>query len=106
MSRARWSIYPVKGLKDKRVSTKKQAPLTVSEVAISLQVTTEHIRKLIRQGRLSAINIGTGGKRPLYRVTPQALNKFLECQTTPIPKRKVRRHKQLAPVPDYFPHLK
>ncbi|MHC4682220.1 MAG: helix-turn-helix domain-containing protein [Planctomycetota bacterium] len=80
--------------------------LIPSQAADLLGVTPEQVRKLIRRGDLSATNVGTGMKRPLYRIQKQALEGFLSsrCQSdATVPKKKFKR---LAPVPDFFPHLK
>ena len=80
--------------------------LTPNQAADYLAVTPEQIRNLIRRGRLSAINVGTGSKRPLYRIRRQALEDFLSRRCQPgstMPKKKFKQH---APVPDFFPHLK
>ena len=80
--------------------------LTPNEAATKLKVTPEQIRCLIRKGQLSAVNVGTGPKRPLYRITQQALDDFLNHRYKPtrtIHKKKFRR---LAPAPDFFPDLK
>jgi len=58
-----------------------QAPVTVfSELVVD--AVTEQVRNLIRHGRISAVNVGTGKKRPLYRIKQQALDDFLNdsCQ--------------------------
>ncbi|MHC4118099.1 MAG: helix-turn-helix domain-containing protein [Planctomycetota bacterium] len=80
--------------------------LTPGQAAEFLGVTAEQVRKLIRRGDISAANVGTGSKRPLYRIRKQALEDFLSLRRQPrtvAPKRKFRR---LDPVPDFFPHLK
>jgi excisionase family DNA binding protein len=79
--------------------------LTPSEVATQLRVTTEQVRCLIRQGRLSAINVGTGPKRPLYRITQQALNDFLNRRQQSSPAIQKRKFKRPVSTPDFFPHL-
>ena len=80
--------------------------LTPNEAAIKLKVTPEQIRSLIRKGQLSAVNVGTGSKRPLYRITRQALNDFLSRRWHPSLTTQRRKFKQLAPAPDFFPGLK
>lgn len=80
--------------------------LTPGQAADYLAVTPEQIRNLIRRGRLSAINVGAGTKRPLYRIRRHALEDFLSrrCKSdSTMPKKKFKQH---APVPDFFPHLK
>ena len=80
--------------------------LTPEEAANILKVTTEQIRCLIRKGLLPAINIGSGKKKPLYRIVPNALNDFLKSRWQPTPAIRKKRFKQLAPAPDFFPNLK
>jgi len=80
--------------------------LTPNEAAIKLKVTPEQIRSLIRKGQLSAVNIGAGTKRPLYRITQTALDNFLNQRWQPKPKNKHKKFKRLLPVSDFFPHLK
>ena len=80
--------------------------LTPKEAANKLKVTSEQIRCLIRKGQLPAVNVGTGSKRPLYRITHQALNDFLNRRWQPTPAIRKKRFKRLAPAPDFFPNLK
>ena len=80
--------------------------LTPNEAAVKLKVTPEQIRSLIRKGQLSAVNVGTGMKRPLYRVTQQALKDFLSHRYHPGLATQRKKFRQLAPAPDFFPHLK
>lgn len=80
--------------------------LTPDEAAIKLKVTAEQVRSLIRQGQISAINVGTGKKRPLYRITQRALNDFLNRRWQPGSARQNKKFKRLAPVQDFFPGLK
>jgi excisionase family DNA binding protein len=80
--------------------------LTPSEVAEYLHVSSEQVRSLIRKGQLVATNVGAGSKRPLYRVTQQALDNFMNRNWHSGLAVHNRKFKQLAPVPDFFPHLK
>lgn len=52
------------------------------------------------------VHVGTGPKRPLYRITQQALNNFLNRRWQPGPARQNKTFKRLAPVRDFFPGLK
>jgi excisionase family DNA binding protein len=77
---------------------------TPGEVAQQLRVTAEQVRSLIRAGKLVAINVGTGPKRPLYRITPEALEEFLARraqQVEPV----LSMNRRLPAVPDFFPDL-
>jgi len=80
--------------------------LTPNQAAAYLSVTAEQIRCLIRKGQLSAVNVGAGTKRPLYRITQQALNDFLCRRQQPHSTKQGKKFKQADPVPDFFPHLK
>jgi excisionase family DNA binding protein len=80
--------------------------LTPNEAASKLKVTSEQVRSLIRKGLLSAVNVGTGKKRPLYRITQQALNDFLLRRWHPSSSIQRKKFKRLAPAPDFFPGLK
>ena len=76
--------------------------MTPSEVADQLRVTAEQIRRLIRKGELAAINVGTGEKRPLYRITSQALETFISGRWQVGPSIKPRQFKRLQRVTDHF----
>ena len=80
--------------------------LTPEEAAERLKVSPEHIRALIRNGRLPATNIGTGSKRPLYRIRESAIAAFLAAGLQPARHERPRRLKRLPPVEDHFPHLR
>ena len=84
-----------------------QAPelLTPGEVAVKLRVTAEQVRRLIREGKLAAANVGTGPKRPLYRIAPKDLQAFLSRRWQHGPAVRPHRAKRLPPVPDFFPGL-
>jgi len=79
--------------------------LTPEEAAGYLKVSAEQVRSLIRRGILTATNVGTGSKRPLYRIKHQSLEDFLADRTTDSASSTVRRFKQRPPVPDFFPQL-
>ena len=80
--------------------------LTVKEVSAQLKVSSEQVRTLIRKGQLSAVNVGSGKKRPLYRITSEALETFIELGQQSNPLIFHRSSKRLPPAPDFFPHLK
>ena len=80
--------------------------MTPNDVAIKLKVTAEQVRSLIRNRQLYAINVGTGMKRPFYRIPQQSLNDFLNNRQQPAQALRKKRFKQLSKVPDFFPKLK
>jgi len=63
------------------VTTSSVAPtgdyLSTGEVARRIGSTTQHVRQLIRSGRLPAIDIATRPGRPRFRVPEAALADFL-----------------------------
>ena len=50
--------------------------LKTNEAAQRLKCRQRHVRKLIRTGRLRAVNISPGGKRPTFRIDPSDLAAF------------------------------
>lgn len=80
--------------------------LTPLDVAERLRVTAEQVRCLIRTGQLAAINVGTGPKRPLYRIAPDAVAEFLARRGQIAPPTRPRVTPRLPSVPDCFPNLK
>lgn len=51
------------------------------QIAEQLGCSPSHVLNLIRDGKLAAIDIGTG-RRPEYRVAPDALGAFLRRRAT------------------------
>lgn len=92
--------------KNEKVTGKDVRLLTPGEVAKYLYVSSEQVRTLIRKGQMAANNVGAGTKRPLYRITQQALDDFLDHRWRPGPAIRKKKFKRLAPVLDFFPGLK
>ena len=81
--------------------------MTPNDIGKRLRVTAEQVRCLIRKGELAAINVGTGPKRPLYRITPQALDNLLSRRYQPGRSGRPRRASKRHPlVPDFFADLR
>lgn len=80
--------------------------LTPEETAERLRVTAEQVRSLIRKGQLAAINVGSGPKRPLYRIRANALDDFLERRWQPSAIAAKKKFKRPPAVHDFFPDLK
>ena len=60
--------------------------LSVGEVAEILRCTQRHVRGLIRDGKLRAAEISrASSKRPRYRITRQAVDRFLAASAAPAP---------------------
>jgi excisionase family DNA binding protein len=61
--------------------------LTTGEVAKRIRGTTQHVRELIKSGRLAAIDIASGN-RPTFRVSEDSLADFLmEAAVKPSPQK-------------------
>lgn len=56
--------------------------LTTREAAERLNVSRHHLKKLIRAGRLDAIDVGSGNKVPRYRISTDAIRKYIEQHGT------------------------
>ena len=52
--------------------------LTTGEVAIRIGGTPQHVRELIKSGRIEAIDIAKGNGRPRFRVSEASLANFLD----------------------------
>lgn len=95
----------MKGIQIQQGKTGDQL-MTPNEVADRLRVTSEKVRQLIRTGRLEAMNIGSGQKRPLYRIHPQDLDVFLTNSRQQNSPTQDKRFKRPPPGPDFFPDLR
>ncbi|MFP3986910.1 helix-turn-helix domain-containing protein [Streptomyces sp. E11-3] len=51
--------------------------LTTGEVAKRIGGTAQHVRQLIKTGRIAAIDIAKGDGRPRFRISEAALAEFL-----------------------------
>jgi excisionase family DNA binding protein len=91
---------------DKKTFESNGNLLTPAEVAEKLRVTPEQVRSLIRKGRIPATNVGTGPKRPLYRISQKAFDEFLIHGGQPIQPMQKKRFMRLPHAPDFFPHLR
>jgi excisionase family DNA binding protein len=80
--------------------------LTPNDVAIRLNVTAEQVRSLIRSGRLQAVNVGTGKKRPLYRLSAIAVDEFIKNGSSNKEHNGHRAIRRLPRIPDFFPELR
>ncbi len=89
-----------------KLPTSSDQMLTVKEVSTRLKVSSEQVRTLIRQGQISAVNVGAGKKRPLYRITHEALGDFMKPGQKTDPQIHIKKSRPLPPAPDLFPHLK
>jgi excisionase family DNA binding protein len=63
--------------------------LTTAQVAAILGVHVDTVRKMIGQGRIKAVNVGSKG-RPAYRVPSSAVLDLGDCDDTPPPAPTVR----------------
>ena len=89
-----------------QIITADEPLLTPDEAAKRLRVTAEQVRNLIKKGQLGAINVGTGPKKPRYRITLTALQEFLNRRWQLGTATQTRRTKQRQFVRDHFPDLR
>ena len=87
-----------------RAETIPAALLTVADVAKRLVVVhDEVVLAHIRGGRLRAINVGLGSRRPRWRIAQEALEEFLGARTTsPVQPAKPRRTRRPSQVIEFF----
>lgn len=77
--------------------------LTVSEVAERLRASRRSVLTLVSTGRLRALNVGTGDKRPRWVVDQADLEAFeARRATAPAATRKMSRRCLVPAVPNYF----
>jgi excisionase family DNA binding protein len=74
--------------------------LSITEVAELLGVSGEHVRCLIDSGRLEAVDVSLhpGRKRATWRVSAEAIEKFVAQRTNIKPERSARRRPSTIPV--------
>jgi excisionase family DNA binding protein len=63
--------------------------LTTREIAERLGGTPQHVRQLIKSGRLQAIDIAKGHGRPRFRIAQAALADFLRDAAVNYPSEEV-----------------
>lgn len=72
---------------------------TVAQVAESLGVGVDAIIGHIHAGRLRAANIGSGTRRPRWRITAEALDAFIESRTAmPAPVKRPQRKRRVGVI--------
>jgi excisionase family DNA binding protein len=70
--------------------------LTPPEVAERLGVSPERIIGWIRSGKLRAVNIGDGSRRPRFRISPDRLGDFLRSREVIPPAEPAPRQRRRA----------
>jgi excisionase family DNA binding protein len=59
--------------------------LKVREIAATMRVSSSVVIRLVKQGRLPALNL-SAGQRPTYRVSREAFEQFKRAAVLPAPK--------------------
>ena len=72
------------------------------EIARQLGISPEKVVGWIRSGQLMATNVGDGAMRPRFRVSPEALERFLAARSTAPAPRAVRRQKRRTDVHEWY----
>ena len=77
--------------------------LTVEQVARRLGCSTNHARRLVRSGTITAVTIGLpGAKRQTIRIMEAELARFIESMTARPQPKPARRRRTPAGVKEYF----
>lgn len=78
--------------------------LTPPEIAARLRCRSSKVILWIRREQLRAVNLAENpdGKRPRWRVSPEALAEFLAARTNRAPVPTSRRRKRQQAVTEYF----
>lgn len=75
----------------------------MAEVAKRLSVQDEVVLAHIRSGRLAAVNVGLGSRRPRWRISIEALERFLATRSSANQTLAARpRRKRKEAVTEYF----
>ena len=77
--------------------------LSPPQVAQRLAVDAHRVLGWIRKGELHAVNVGDGGQRPRYRISPDALAAFEASRSAgPTPKVSRIRRRREQHVEEFF----
>jgi excisionase family DNA binding protein len=86
---------------DERAPARHAKGLTVGELARRYRVSEEKVRRWIKSGELTALNVADArSRKPRYVVTREALDRFERGRAAAQPKPTPRRRPE---VRDYFP---
>jgi excisionase family DNA binding protein len=77
--------------------------LTVADVASTLKISEDSVLGHIQTKRLRAVNVGSGVRRPRWRIRREDLDQFLELRVAdPVAPRQRQRKKTTEKVTRYF----
>lgn len=76
--------------------------LSPPEYASRLGVKVERIHAWIKSGELMAINVSDSSRRPLWRISPEAIAAFEDARTAKPPAPKPRRKRLRAGVKERY----
>lgn len=75
---------------------------TPPQLAEALAVSPETIINWIRSGELAAVNVGSGAKRPRYRIPPEAVEAWQRRRAVVPPPKPARRKRQATSYTKFF----
>ncbi len=78
------------------------ALLTTAEAAKQLKLSTDAVCGLIARGRLRAINVGLGQRKPRWRISVEALELFLASRSTSPRPPAAKRKRSCENVIEFF----
>ncbi len=76
--------------------------LTPPQFAETVAVSPETVIGWIRSGELQAVNVGSGSKRPRYRISPEAIEQWQRKRLVVPPPKPTRRQKPAASYTRFF----
>ena len=72
------------------------------EVAARLRVSVDKVRSWIASGKLRAVNVGDGLKRPRWRIRESDLAEFEQSRLSQPPPKPARRRRKDPSITEYF----
>ena len=77
---------------------------SVADLCRRWRVGADKIRAFLRRGELIGINLASSlSGKPLWRITPESVERFEQRRTSAPAPRPPRRKRQVAGAIDYFP---
>lgn len=79
-----------------------QKTLSPPEYARILGIKVERIHGWIRSGALVAINVSDSCRRPLWRITPEAIERFEQSRSSRPPVKPPQRRKKDPSIIEFY----
>jgi excisionase family DNA binding protein len=78
--------------------------MTTADVAAKLSIGIDQVVRLIRAGKLEAVDVSISGRKPRWRISERSLTAFLEQRksTPPVPASRKQRPSRPKDVIEFF----